>query len=677
MRARSSPQNARKTKSAEKQAELSQAKKFVHGPNHENKADHHRIGEVEQARVASKSSKHKRHSQTATKSNSFADMTSPARSAASAAEDEGRGNNGVDATDSVAMGESVYQSLDPLDPRKVSLDIFELYCQEMIMTTFVGRRVFLIKKMRYMIDRLIGPLYNYGRLWNRTIIANMVVRVCGRHAYVLPDEIEQGDQSYIFADCLVDFTPDKWKKIMVQFQQLRESMLRNDASLIVLPTEVDDGSEHKGGDSDEEDRPEEDDWINEELECHADFTKGYEKMMEWMKFHTCLSHLQPHLETAIQKGSIEGAESVVIPHDNIVAFDSAIDEQFGDSEDNKYARILNNLLELNKKISRPTRYGGLHLKSFSEIKQIYRSNSRQFDLERFQHSFLQLIRRWTDLVLPVPELSKLHYGSTNTVDAARKPMATLSGKENVHAPGADIGMMPSSFAASTSGRQQQRKRQKLQDDRKPPPAASMKNQSPPAAIETVFDNEAHDDIESSSEDETDEKMGARDVLKRKTKALMKKVKDPLGDCVAIAQSARTRKKAAESENEEESSDDDSKAVKTPSFLKKKKSAYKLSFTDSSDSDDSEGAGVALGEVPARYKPARRVQAPKPIKVSHKSTGQQRIKFLEVEDGAIRNGVDRFGAGKWAEIQRYYSEELKGRTAVQVKDRWRTLTKGKK
>ena len=47
-----------------------------------------------------------------------------------------------------APGESVFASLDPLDPRKVSLDIFELYCQEMLTTPFVGRRVFLIKKMR-------------------------------------------------------------------------------------------------------------------------------------------------------------------------------------------------------------------------------------------------------------------------------------------------------------------------------------------------------------------------------------------------------------------------------------------------------------------------------------------------------------------------------------------------
>jgi hypothetical protein len=47
-------------------------------------------------------------------------------------------------------------SLDPLDPRRVSLDIFEVYCHEMLTTAEVGRRAFLIKKMRVSICSVIG-----------------------------------------------------------------------------------------------------------------------------------------------------------------------------------------------------------------------------------------------------------------------------------------------------------------------------------------------------------------------------------------------------------------------------------------------------------------------------------------------------------------------------------------
>ena len=59
------------------------------------------------------------------------------------------GNNVTTADDN-----DIYQSLDPLDPRKVSLEIFELYCHEMITAPIVGRRAYLITKMRVSGDGL-------------------------------------------------------------------------------------------------------------------------------------------------------------------------------------------------------------------------------------------------------------------------------------------------------------------------------------------------------------------------------------------------------------------------------------------------------------------------------------------------------------------------------------------
>ena len=57
--------------------------------------------------------------------------------------------SGNDASGATAKEEEdIYQSLDPLDPRKVSLEIFELYCHEMITAPIVGRRAYLITKMR-------------------------------------------------------------------------------------------------------------------------------------------------------------------------------------------------------------------------------------------------------------------------------------------------------------------------------------------------------------------------------------------------------------------------------------------------------------------------------------------------------------------------------------------------
>ena len=351
-------------------------------------------------------------------------------------------------------------------------------------------------------------------------------------------------------------------------------------------------------------------------------------------------------------------------------------------------------------MNRSSRYGGLHLKSFKEIKKIYVANARIFDLEMFQHKFLQLVRRWTDLVLPTPQLSKLNYGSTDARGEAM--LSELNNKENVNEPGADIVKPPSSFEASTTGRGQQqrspprpqrglpqRKRAKRQEDMEPPPT------------ETAFedDNDVNevvdDEIEESSDEEeytVERKPSAREELKRKREKFMKKVKDPLNASVAIAEGARAGKEKvdeSESEDDNDSSNEEGAKVEDnavkggklarggrrgsgPSFRKQKKSAHQLNFTDSED--DSEEEGVALSEVPTKYKAKKPAQAPRDIHVSRKDEKTKRKRFTEGEDGAIRLGVERFGAGRWADIKSYYSIELKDRGAVQIKDRWRTINK---
>jgi hypothetical protein len=52
----------------------------------------------------------------------------------------------------------------------------------------------------------------------------------------------------------------------------------------------------------------------------------------------------------------------------------------------------------------------------------------------------------------------------------------------------------------------------------------------------------------------------------------------------------------------------------------------------------------------------------------------RKNFTAEEDGAIREGVKRFGAGRWAHIKASYAMILKDRDAVALKDRWRTINK---
>eukprot|EP00581_Thalassiosira_minuscula_P013882 CAMPEP_0183736140 /NCGR_PEP_ID=MMETSP0737-20130205/48588_1 /TAXON_ID=385413 /ORGANISM="Thalassiosira miniscula, Strain CCMP1093" /LENGTH=559 /DNA_ID=CAMNT_0025970073 /DNA_START=81 /DNA_END=1761 /DNA_ORIENTATION=+ len=536
-----------------------------------------------------------------------------------AVEDEGA----VAANDSPASkGINHYQPLlDPLDPRKVALDMFELYSKEMITTASVARRAFLINNMKYLIDKLIGAQYGYGRLYNRTCIANMVSRICARYAYEMPDEIEESYESCQkqLEGCLIDYTPHRWDLLVYQFESLRESMLRNDATLTVLPS--------LGKNEELEGLPEDDESMNEALESHADFTKGYKKILNLMKFHACLSHLQPYLENAIR-----GEESVVIPNENIIAFELAIEENFGE-KGCKHATILKALLEANESDEGP------HLKSFSQIKKICAANTHDFDLMDFQRKFLDLIRRWDDLVLPVPELSMLNYGAVTAGNGlAREPMTVLHEKENMNLQGSDGSNKTTSLEATSKGRQQEHRR----DDRKPPPEFEYHG--------------VEDDIESSDDDD-EKKMDAVGVLKRKRKALNDKVKDPRDKCVAAASLARRR---IELESDNDSSSNEDKKEKSPSICKgKKKNTYRLSF-NSSGSDDSEGEGndVKLSQVPTQYKPAK-VQSPKQIHVSRKNApGKKRKRFTEIEDDAIKKGVEIYGEGQWACIKSHFTMELR-------------------
>ena len=168
--------------------------------------------------------------------------------------------------------------------------------------------------------RLIGNQYAYGRLYNRTCIANITARVCARHAYPV-DDASDADNGYNYRlqDYLVDFSPEKWKKIIAQFKDLRESFLRNDASLLVLPEELTDGDSESGAESEV---PFDDDSENQTLASLDEFTNKYDEILDAMKFHMCLSH------TALQKvlfsghtGSSTDEEAAVIPLDDILAFE--------------------------------------------------------------------------------------------------------------------------------------------------------------------------------------------------------------------------------------------------------------------------------------------------------------------------------------------------------------------
>lgn len=311
----------------------------------------------------------------------------------------------------------------------------------------------------------------------------------------------------------------------------------------------------------------------------------------------------------------------------------------------------------------------MSLKSFSDIEKIHSSNARLFDLELFQTNFLDLIRSWTKTVLPLPALSKLNYGTTTNIGdngVRSKPVtAAVNEKENVNSRATKKTSLASSPSKIDRRQQQSKKRQKVREIEPPSPVASS---------EAFFDANTGggDKIESSSSGNDDIPELSRKNLNRKVKELMKNVKDPLNDCVAAAQSARAGYKVTEAEDDSSDSEED---IKLPPLRLKKMKAYQLKFDSPGESDnsDEEGdGGVALSDVPTKY--AIPKYQPSAIHVSRKASPPKRSKFTDAEDDAIRQGVEEFGAGNWAQIKSQYAMVLRNRSSVNIKDRWRNMNK---
>ncbi|GMI20131.1 hypothetical protein TeGR_g5422 [Tetraparma gracilis] len=55
-------------------------------------------------------------------------------------------------------------------------------------------------------------------------------------------------------------------------------------------------------------------------------------------------------------------------------------------------------------------------------------------------------------------------------------------------------------------------------------------------------------------------------------------------------------------------------------------------------------------------------------------GQKKKMWSEEEEDCVRKGVERYGAGKWADIKSYYSAQLEYRSSIQIKDKWRNMQK---
>lgn len=309
----------------------------------------------------------------------------------------------------------------------------------------------------------------------------------------------------------------------------------------------------------------------------------------------------------------------------------AINSHFDGDEENEFEDILRSLFSDSGAARKKHAKKGLTLKSRQQLKTIYSENKRIFDLETLQSKFLKLIRLWVTTALPVPTLARLGYGvKTNNAKSA-------------------LEEAQSKPAASTeaSSKQLAHKRRK-----------TNKNE-----VDKFLDDKKDDD-----DDEISEAQSKVEKLKQTRQALSEKVKDPLEESVARAAALPARQEKASPKKQGEI---------MGKLLEKKASAVQLEFEDSDDElSEAEDGDLKMSKVPERLK---RTEKSKPSPINIQLPGQQsgptkRKRFTEEEDQAILTGVERFGAGRWTEIKSEFPMELRDRNTVQIKDRYRTLTK---
>lgn len=330
-----------------------------------------------------------------------------------------------------------------------------------------------------------------------------------------------------------------------------------------------------------------------------------------------------------------------------------------------YANILKSLFNRNKS-TRSKRTGDLSLKPFKDIRKIYKANSHVFDLERFQQTFHKIIRQWTKLVLPVPILAQFGYGSTDTKNedenAGEQEVPTSHGEIIEFHDAREDTFSETASSKKSHIKQAGHQRQNL--DKSIHHESTPRNEADASGLEDQIPSEK---VGGALEPVAD--------LKRKRDSFSSKVKDPLEESISRAASLPTRKVTSSPPNNRPLAK--GRKQLTSSFYQKKKSAKQLEFCDS-ESSDNERDEMVMSAVPERLKaPEVNHAAPHTVQIhinNQKPASKKRKRFTEIEDLAIMNGVERFGAGKWADIKSLFSMELKDRDTVQIKDRYRTMTK---
>ncbi|KAL4558443.1 hypothetical protein LXL04_036643 [Taraxacum kok-saghyz] len=160
------------------------------------------------------------------------------------------------------------------------------------------------------------------------------------------------------------------------------------------------------------------------------------------------------------------------------------------------------------------------------------------------------------------------------------------------------------------------------------------------------------------------------------------VKDPLPEALLIAESlkpnttndieASSPSHDRKGKNLEPSGNDgrDDRITK-PSLMERNSTAHTLEWSDSIDEEGSPTATKRPRLSSPRNKPASPLSVYKAAKLVKQ---RRRKRWSTLEEDTLRTGVQKYGKGNWKLILNEYRDVFEDRTEVDLKDKWRNLTR---
>ena len=315
-------------------------------------------------------------------------------------------------------------------------------------------------------------------------------------------------------------------------------------------------------------------------------------------------------------------------------------------EDDRARQALESLLVRSMR-GTSTRSHGVSLRPPDQVRAVLAK--KPFELGLFQNKLESLMKRWArDAFSVKPALVRTGYTHELLVSAAAPQQQQVFVDAEVEA--------------------------KEEGDLEDEDEMVFETQPPPIPLDTSLDHENDEnDVPSKTRRPKRKKEVSPDTatavdpglerLQNARRDLQNDGKDPMQEIQAIAARATrsTKKRMAEAAS---STSVEKKKAKT-SLYDKKVSAQKVQFDDSDDDDSDDG--VHLSELPARAKVQSSRQTVK-ANTSPVHQAGKRKPYSEEEKRAIREGVKKFGVGKWSAIKADYSIILRHRTSVNIKVR---------